>query len=571
MSKFNKTTPGRGPVSPLVSVASPTLKTYNGMTAARPDDKTQLFKMGVNLLAGNENTFYENGKMRDDRFTSLVEKLAVADPTWTAGFLKWLRTDAYIRTASLIGAAHFVHARLKSAAAVKEDAILAEAFSMTGLNRYVVDQVMQRADEPGEFYSYWHSKFGKLPKPAKRGLGDAANRLFNEYSAMKYGTDSHAVGFADILNLTHAKPVYVPWRDTSDFENEAGFIAHQTVLKTALFKYIVDKRYGNEVDTSNLPMIAANIQLRSDAVTNPKVLLDAKRVKDAGMTWEDVLSLAGSKVAKDLLWEAIIPSMGIMALIRNLRNFEEAGICKDARNYVIAKLTDPDVIAKSMQFPYRFLSAYNNTSSLAYKAALEEAVSLSVQNIPELDGGTLVLVDVSGSMTNKMSSKSTMNMKEVGSLFGAALALKNPGRVTLGVFADTSKVVDYKKGESLLPLAARMRNISVGGGTNTTGAVQALYNKSVHKRVIIITDEQANYSGAYNRWSYYYSNSSVKLSELCTPNTWMYSFNLAGYEASQMETGKDRRYQLGGLTDATFKMIPLMEAGDSGAWPWMGK
>ena len=39
------------------------------------------------------------------------------------------------------------------------------------------------------------------------------------------------------------------------------------------------------------------------------------------MTWEDVLSLAGSVVDKAKLWEALIPSMGFMALLRNVPEF----------------------------------------------------------------------------------------------------------------------------------------------------------------------------------------------------------------------------------------------------------
>lgn len=567
LSKFNRATVGHGPVSPLVSKASPVARTYNMAPGALPDSKTELFKLGVNLFAGNESTFYENGKVRDKRFTDLVEKLAVADPSWTAAFLKWLRSDAYIRTASIIGAAHFVHARLNDANSVEEDTILS-GLDYSGINRHVIDQVCQRADEPGELKAYYSSTFGSLPKPVKRGLGDAANRLYSEYSVMKYDTDSHPVRFANILNLTHVQPKYIPWTDTSDFENEEEFIATAAVNKQALFKYILDRVYDNEVDYRNLPMITANKQFRKDAAEDPKVILDATRVKAAGMTWEALVSMAGTKLPKNKVWEAIIPSMGIMALIRNLRNFEEAGISKDSQNYIISKITDSKVIAKSRQLPFRFLSAYKNVNSLHYKAALETAIDLSCQNVPVLDGKTLVLCDLSGSMDSRTSDHSDMSRREVAALFAAILANRNPHGVTVVAYGNSSKIITMNPGESILPFSQRITALQyqVGGGTNTYGAVRDNYVKGGHKRVIIITDEQTS----YNPYSYSRARSSgsASLGDLCYPKTWMYSFNLAGYKVSQMETGQNRRYQLGGLTDTTFKQIPWLEMGLEAKWPW---
>ena len=60
--------------------------------------------------------------------------------------------------------------------------------------------------------------------------------------------------------------------------------------------------------------------------TLPGLCGTPKTLRLAGMTWEDALSLAGNRVPKKDLWEALIPTMGYMALLRNLRNFSEAGI-----------------------------------------------------------------------------------------------------------------------------------------------------------------------------------------------------------------------------------------------------
>src|SRR5690606_35596365 len=108
------------------------------------------------------------------------------------------------------------------------------------------------------------------------------------------------------------------------------------------------------VDRELLPMVAANAALRRAAATRPEVLRDPAVLRTAGMTWEDVLSLAGSRVDKRGLWEALIPSMGYMALLRNLRNFDEAGVSDEVVQQVAARLADPAQVARSRQFPLRF-------------------------------------------------------------------------------------------------------------------------------------------------------------------------------------------------------------------------
>jgi hypothetical protein len=35
-----------------------------------------------------------------------------------------------------------------------------------------------------------------------------------------------------------------------------------------------------------------------------------------------------------------------------------------------------------------------------------------------------------------------------------------------------------------------------------------------------------------------------------------------------METGKNGKHEFGGLTDSTFKTVPLLERGESTGWPW---
>src|SRR5690606_9978915 len=80
------------------------------------------------------------------------------------------------------------------------------------------------------------------------------------------------------------------------------------------------------------------------------------RLKGAGMTWEALSGvIEGGMDAK--AWESIIPSMGYMATLRNLRNFLDAGVDRKILDSLAAWLADPDEVVKSRQLPLRFLSA----------------------------------------------------------------------------------------------------------------------------------------------------------------------------------------------------------------------
>ena len=51
-------------------------------------------------------------------------------------------------------------------------------------------------------------------------------------------------------------------------------------------------------------------------------------------------------------------------------------------------------------------------------------------------------------------------------------------------------------------------------------------------------------------------------------NVPMYAFNMQGYKVTSIEAGAPNRYEMGGLTDATFRMLPWLEAGRNVGWPW---
>lgn len=518
MAKFNVVDNRRAGALGPIATTGPAVNHEDAVGAAR-DVKSELFLLAVANMVG-EGTFYEQAGDRDTRYAELVRAVAVADPEWTSGFLGWLRTGANMRSASLVGAAEAARAML--------------AAKLPG-GRQLVASVLQRADEPGEMLAYWTSRYGRaIPKPVKRGVADAIGRLYNEYGLLKYDTDSKGFRFADVIDLVHPTAA-------TDWQGH-------------LFEYALDRRHGNHNGLAELDMIRRNVILR-EAVAAGELssLLDTDQLRAAGMTWEDALSLAGNRVDKAQLWAALIPGMGYMALLRNLRNFDEAGLPDEVADQVAARLIDPEQVAKSRQFPFRFYAAHNAVGSLRWGNALERALKASLANVPELDGRTLVLVDQSPSMWPgygmKQQHRDIINA-DLARLFGSAIALRAADATLVG-YGGNSHEVSFRKGDAVLTVMGRFQQINA---TDTFGAIARHYNG--HSRVVIVTDEQ-NQAGRYRT-----------IDEVLPRHVPAYVWNIGGYEVGSTVSGPNR-HTFAGLTDAAFRMVPLLEAGKNAAWPWM--
>lgn len=534
MAKFNTLTVKAAVSSPITSEIVASGRTYEGAPGYARDTRSELYLLAVANMVG-EKTFYESASQRDSRYAQLVRTATGEDPEWTAGFLGWLRSEGNMRSASLVGAAQFVKARLDA--------------SEAGMSRQVVNSVLQRADEPGEMLGYWVATFGKaVPKPVKRGVADAVNRLYTERSLLKYDAEGRGFRFGDVLELVHP--------------------ATDQTWRGALYRHAIDRRHKRDNPIPDeLGLLHKRAALMALPVEQRRAVLQADDasvvLSEAGMTWEALAGwLQGPMDA--LAWESVMPSMGYMARLRNLRNFDETGLSDEVAQDVANYLSDPGQVAKSRQLPMRFLSAYRTAPSLRWSWPLEQAINHSLANVPTLTGRTLILVDTSSSMRESMSDKSGLLRWDAAALFGAALASRC-ANVDLVSFSSAqyyyhdpvgakTKQFPLRKGESLLASVKRWgdEGYFLGGGTNTGAALQQHYAR--HDRVVILTDEQA---------------AGPDVGQLIPPSTPLYTWNLAGYRYGHSPSGFGQRHTFAGLTDAGFRLIPLLESGTNGAWPWV--
>lgn len=544
MSKLNKPSASLGrtgrATSPVRSESTATGHTYEGGAGYARDAKSELFLLAVSSFFG-EDKFYEDAHTGKSRFVNLVRETTRADADWTARFLRWLRSEANIRTAAIVGAAEY--------AAVP----IAERAQPWFSTRQVVDSVLQRADEPGEFVAYWREVLGKKVMPAgvQRGVADAVIRLYTERSFLKWDSQRAGYRFADVVRLARpgdrasASQKLLPWQ-------------------RELFGYIVARSKDPATPLPEaLLTLAKNRHVRE--LDDARAWLDPTVLRDAGMTWEDALSAVGSKVSKAELWSVLLPTMGYMAILRNLRNLDEAGISDELAEATGRLLAEPNAVAQSRQLPLRFLSAYRAAPSLRWAPYLEKALQLSLTNIPELPGRTLILVDTSSSMNAAFSKDGKVKRCDAAVIFALALAARcaTPEVVSFSSTAyyvnqsrgANTKTFTPRRGEALLRGVDRWEKEGyfLGGGTDTAAALRKHYKD--HDRVVILTDEQAN-------------SDHIEVGKSMRADRPLYTFNLAGYARGHAPSGGRNRHTFGGLTDRAFGAIGLIEAGQDARWPW---
>jgi 60 kDa SS-A/Ro ribonucleoprotein len=196
-------------------------------------------------------------------------------------------------------------------------------------------------------------------------------------------------------------------------------------------------------------------------------------------TWEVALS---SGADKGEAWERLLreQKLGALALLRNLRNMREAGVDESLVLSALGSMSTARVL------PFRFLAAARYAPQ--WEEALEQAMLKCVAETEKLPGKTIVLVDVSGSMTAPLSRRSEMQRTDAA--YGLAVLLREIAeKVAVYSFSDNLVEVPARRGFALRDaINASQRHNS----TQLGNAVEKLNRNEKCERLIVITDEQAH-------------------------------------------------------------------------------
>jgi len=196
-------------------------------------------------------------------------------------------------------------------------------------------------------------------------------------------------------------------------------------------------------------------------------------------TWEVALSSGSDKREA---WERLLreQKLGALALLRNLRNMRDVRVDE---SLVLAALGS---ISTARVLPFRFLAAARYAPQ--WEEALELAMLKCVAGQEKLPGTTIVLVDVSGSMTAPLSHRSEMQRTDAA--YGLAVLLREIGeKVAVFSFSNSLVEVPARRGFALRDAIDASQS---HGATYLGKAVDGLNQNERYDRLIVITDEQAH-------------------------------------------------------------------------------
>jgi len=361
------------------------------------------------------------------------------------------------------------------------------------------DKVVVRVDDMTEIMSYYldnktDKSKPKFPNSLKKGFASAFNR-FDNYQLAKYKSEGKEVKLVDIVNLVHPIPTSSNREALSQLVS--GSLKSTDTWESKLSKAGQEASNGEELS-----------QLKSDA-------------------WGELLTTK---------------KIGYFALLRNLRN-----IINQAPQFVglaCDMLVDEKLIKSSRILPFRFATAYEEISKLGSSSdvrkvmtALHQALDTSSINVPKFDGETLVVLDVSGSMSGRPS--------EIASLFGAMLAKANNCDVM--TFATSASYKSYNPMDSILTIRNGFR--FAGGGTNFKDIF--LKANKRYDRVIILSDMQGwiGHTTPASEFNLY------KKKFNCNP--YVYSWDLAGLGTMQLP--ENNVFALAGFSDKVFDIMQWLE------------
>lgn len=464
----------------------PTVKNFMNEDAFLLKPKEELVSTVMTTFL--QNSYYEREAEIVKRITDLVDKV---DPLFAAKLAIYVRNEGNLRSVS-----HLV------------SALLAKYVGGTDWGKRFYNRIVVRADDMSEIVSAYANLNGmglndlkRIPNSIKKGFKEALERL-DAYQIDKYKMKRRSVTLVDLVRLFHP---------------------HATQKNAEAYKRLIEgKSLADLYETKVLEkeMTKAG-QITKAASEEEKV--EAKR--------EAIVSVLDN-----------VKGMPIMNLLRNLRNI--ILYAPDKVDDACAQLRIQNKIVNSRLLPFRFATAYEEiekiqyddakskpTSSIVFENeetkqqvsksrfnelkqnlldAIEGAIEISCQNIPELDGNCAILCDHSGSCrgdgggSSKVSAFSSTTTAMIGNLFGTMMAYRQHD-VYLGLFGDRLIQVPFDRNKRLLDFNKQSYQMGAKCGGATEKGIYTFLETVVKEKkkidnIIVFSDCQIGRGGAFTPW-----------------------------------------------------------------------
>ncbi len=382
----------------------------------------------------------------------------------------------------------------------------------------------------------------------RKSLGSLPKRMVRQwFEARKAETIfKQSIGaspsFADILKMIHPKPL------------EAE--------KEALYGWFI----GRDVNADKLPEIVRKFERfkAGDSAEVPPVPFQM-------LTALPISTREWISIARNAAWQ-----MTRM----NLNTFQRHGVFNDAGmvEIIADRLRDRGAIRRAKVFPYQLLVAYTAASQnreipRAITEALQDAMEIATENVPEINGKVYVFPDISGSMQSAVTgyrkgATSAVRCLDAAALVAAAILRKNPTAEVIP-FSDDVVEAQLNPRDSVMTNAQKLAALP-SGGTNCSAPLRRLNKYKSHADLIIYVSDNESWmdsnrsygSGTetMRQWNEFKSRSAqAKL--VC--------IDIQPYAHTQAQERADI-LNIGGFSDQVFTLVSEFAGGTLSAEHWVG-
>jgi len=375
----------------------------------------------------------------------------------------------------------------------------------------------------------------------RKSLGTRPKKLVQQWlltaneKQLLHAAVGNTPSLADVVKMVHPKP--------------------QEDWRAAWFAWLIGKPYK---EAHLPPLTAAFENFKKNANTKR---LEPPEVPFQMLTALDLSTQEWAKIARDGSWQMVR---------QNLNTFQRHGVLAipEMTRKIANKLRDKKSIAKAKVMPYQLMAAY--LTSVGHvpqeiSEALQDAMEMALQNVPQLEGNVVVCPDFSGSMSMAVTgyrkgSTSKVRCIDVAALVTAAILRKNP---KARVLPFEERVVNIQLNPRDTVMTNAQKLAAIGGGGTACSAPLVLLNKEKAKidLLILVSDNESwvDATSLKGKQDYYSKRATAFISEWeklkkRNPSARLVCMDMVPNTHTQALEREDI-LNIGGFSDAVFTIL----------------
>lgn len=319
--------------------------------------------------------------------------------------------------------------------------------------------------------------------------------------------------------------------------------------KQALYGYFV----GKEIPIDSLPEPAKSYELYKKDKSFP--------LPDVDFRFLDSLGIG------DAEWTKIANRAPWMMTRMNLNSFASHNVFKDelVTEAVAERLKNKQLIEEARAFPYQLFVAWREVSEnsqipFSVKDALQDAMEISIENVPALPGNGLVCVDTSGSMGSPITGyspgrvASKVTCCEVAGLIASAVNRKNRN-AEIYTFNDSARLVNLNPRDTVFTNTKALSK--AGGGTDLSAPLVNFNERGLKADWVLYVSDYESWidprSSGFN-WKGTSMAEEWKKFKKRNPKARLVCCDLTPRSNTQIQCQPDV-LQVGGFSDQVFDVI----------------